>query len=93
VNQVDDKLVCSALREIDRLLKQGVLPVHNGHLADLSAEASVLDLLVGMRQGGLISGDLITYGDGDRTPHRLTNIRLTYAGLTKLNRANRMSTE
>jgi hypothetical protein len=90
MNPADDILICSALREIDRLLKQGVLPVHNGHLRDLTAEVSVIELLVHMRRGGLISGDLVTVGgDDSRTPHRLTNIRLTYSGLAMLNKANR----
>jgi hypothetical protein len=84
MSQVDDKLVDSALLEISRLLKQGVVPVDNEQLQRLTNDVDVLDLLLFMRLGGLISGDLIKVGQGAGLPHKLTNIRLTYVGLRKL---------
>jgi hypothetical protein len=85
MSTVDEKLANSALKEIDRLLKLGMIPVNNGHLRGLNAEVDVLDLSLVLRHGGLISGDLITVGAHGGTPHKMTNIRLTYVGIKKLN--------
>jgi hypothetical protein len=80
---IDEKLAQSILREIDTHLSQGVLPVHNGHLQNLSQEEDVLDYLLLMKKEGLISGDVVTKGAGS-TPYRMTNIRLTYLGIRVL---------
>jgi hypothetical protein len=84
MSQVDEELVHGTLQEINRLLRQGMIPVHNGHLRSLISDVDVLDLLLSMRLRGLISGDLITVGQGEGVPHKLTNIRLTYVGLRQL---------
>jgi hypothetical protein len=85
MSNLDDTLVNSALKEIARLLKQGVMPVNNGHLCGLAQEVDVLDLLLLLRSGGLISGNLITVGTDAKTPYKMTNIRLTYVGIRKVN--------
>jgi hypothetical protein len=79
---LDQNLIQTILREIDTSLTQGVLPVHNGHLQHL-AEEDILDYLLHMKREGLISGDLVTKG-ANSTPHRMTNIRLTYVGIRAL---------
>ena len=80
---LDQKVLQSILVEIDSQLSHGVLPVHNGHLKDLSDETDVLDYLLLMKKQGLISGDLVTKGVNS-TPFRMTNIRLTYLGIRVL---------
>ncbi|HZM87923.1 MAG TPA: hypothetical protein VFF31_15480 [Blastocatellia bacterium] len=83
MDTLDQKLLQTILAEIDSHLSQGILPVHNGHLKDLSKEKDVLDCLLLMKKQGLISGDLVTKGT-DSTPYRMTNIRLTYLGIKVL---------
>lgn len=80
---LDQDVVQTILKDIDSRLSQGILPVHNGHLKDLFGEDEVLGYLLSMKNAGLISGDLITKGV-DSTPYRITNIRLTYAGIKAL---------
>lgn len=80
-----DEVRYGILREIDTLLKNGVLPVSNDHLKKLSSESDILEQLIAMKESGLISGDLIKIGSTG-TPHRMTNIRLTYQGIRKLRR-------
>jgi len=80
---LDQKLLQTILVRIDSHLSQGVLPVHNGHLKELSDERDVLEYLLLMKKEGLISGDLITKGVNS-TPFRMTNIRLTYLGIRVL---------
>lgn len=80
---LDQEVVQTILKDIDARLSQGVLPVHNGHLKHLFEEAEVLEYLLSMKHAGLISGDLITKGVNSR-PFRITNIRLTYAGIKAL---------
>jgi hypothetical protein len=80
---LDQKSIQTILAEINSHLSQGILPVHNGHLKDLSNETDVLDCLLLMKKQGLISGDLVTKGI-DSTPYRMTNIRLTYLGIKVL---------
>lgn len=82
MNTTDQDLIQAILREVDALLKKRVLPVHNDLLKHLR-EGNILDYLIIMKNQGLISGDLITIGINGR-PYRLTNIRLTYAGLKAL---------
>jgi hypothetical protein len=72
------------LREIDSLLKQGTLPVHNGHLNHLSSGEDILHHLISLKTEGLISGDIVTIGSDPVKPHRMTNIRLTYKGIKML---------
>lgn len=79
----DQELTHAILREIDMLLKKGVLPVSVDHLKHLYAQGDMLERLMAMKNQGLISGDLITIGTGS-TPHRMTNIRLTYVGIRAL---------
>ena len=81
---IDQELTKQTLQEIDTLLKQGVMPVHNGHLKNLNPEGGVLSYLIRLKAEGLISGDLITIGADRVKPHRMTNIRLTYIGIKKL---------
>jgi hypothetical protein len=57
--------------------------VHNGHLEHLCEEGKILEYLLSMKSGGLISGDLVTRG-ANSLPYRITNIRLTYAGIRAL---------
>ncbi|MEK6288941.1 MAG: hypothetical protein AABO57_24750 [Acidobacteriota bacterium] len=83
MSTLDQKLLQTILVKIDSNLSQGILPVHNGHLKDLSAEADVLEYLLFMKKEGLISGDLVTKGTNS-TPFRMTNIRLTYLGIRVL---------
>jgi hypothetical protein len=80
---LDQDVVQTILKDIDARLSQGILPVHNGHLQDLFEGDEVLGYLLSMKNAGLISGDLITKGV-DSTPYRITNIRLTYAGIKAL---------
>jgi hypothetical protein len=81
---MDEELSLRTLREIDSLLKQGTLPVHNGHLNHLSADQDMLHYLISLKNEGLISGDIVTIGSDLVKPHRMTNIRLTYRGIKKL---------
>jgi hypothetical protein len=80
---LDQETVQAILKDIETHLSQGVLPVHNGHFKHLFEEHEVLEYLLSMKQAGLISGDLITRGVDSR-PYRMTNIRLTYAGIKAL---------
>ncbi|MGA9769533.1 MAG: hypothetical protein WBV94_10865 [Blastocatellia bacterium] len=80
---IDRELIQAILQEIDTLLKSGVLPVSVDHLRHLSPEGNMLEYLMTMKSEGLISGDLITIGV-NTTPHRMTNIRLTYVGIRSL---------
>ncbi|HYL99405.1 MAG TPA: hypothetical protein VEZ90_10660 [Blastocatellia bacterium] len=86
MTDLEEKQVQSVLAEITRLSKEGVVPVTNEHLSRLAVLEDALNLLLLMRGEGLISGDLITSGQGGKTPHKLTNIRLTYMGLQKMRR-------
>ncbi len=83
MSTLDQKLLQTILVKIDSNLSQGILPVHNGHLKDLSGETDVLEYLLFMKKQGLISGDLVTKGTNS-TPFRMTNIRLTYLGIRVL---------
>jgi hypothetical protein len=78
----DQELIHSILREVDVLLKRGSLPVHNTNLEHLCG-GNILEYLIFMKKQGLISGNLITIG-ARSIPHRMTNIRLTYAGIRAL---------
>jgi hypothetical protein len=80
---LDQNLVHTILKDIESRLSQGILPVHNGHLKDLFDEGQILEYLLSMKHAGLISGDLITKGISGK-PYRMTNIRLTYAGIKAL---------
>lgn len=81
---MNQELILKTLREIDSLLKQGTLPVHNEHLNHLSAEEDMLLYLISLKNEGLISGDIVTIGSDRIKPHRMTNIRLTYKGIKML---------
>ena len=81
---MNQELNLRTLREIDSLLKQGKLPVHNGHLNHLSPEGDILQHLISLKTEGLISGDVVTIGADAVKPHRMTNIRLTYKGIRML---------
>lgn len=82
MNTADQNLIHSILQEVDTLLKQGVLPLDNYYLKHL-CEENILEHLLSMKHQGLISGDLISIGI-DSNPYKLTNIRLTYAGMRAL---------
>ncbi|HVG20177.1 MAG TPA: hypothetical protein VNI02_14095 [Blastocatellia bacterium] len=81
---MNQELSLKTLREIDSLLKQGTLPVHNEHLNHLSADEDMLHYLISLKNEGLISGDIVTIGSDRVKPHRMTNIRLTYKGIKML---------
>jgi hypothetical protein len=81
---MNQELRLRTLREIDSLLKQGTLPVHNGHLNHLNAEEDIIHQLILLKNEGLISGDIVTIGSDRVKPHRMTNIRLTYKGIRML---------
>lgn len=80
---ISEDLIHTILKEIDGLLKNGVLPVSTDHLKHLCQEGNILEYLIAMKKEGLISGDMITLSAGG-TPHRMTNIRLTYIGIRAL---------
>jgi hypothetical protein len=83
MNTLDEKLVREILLEIHTHLGRGVLPVHNGHLQRPSEDEDMLEYLILMKREGLISGDVVTKGVAS-IPYRMTNIRLTYAGIRAL---------
>ena len=83
MSTLDQKVFPTILLEIDGYLSRGILPVHNGHLKDVSEAGDVLEYLLFMKKEGLISGDLITKGINS-APFRMTNIRLTYLGIRVL---------
>ena len=80
---LNQELTRTVLREIDTLLKKEVLPVTNDYLEHLSQEVNILEYLLELKAEGLISGNLITMSLTG-SPHRMTNIRLTYAGIRTL---------
>ena len=80
---LDQKTTHSILKEINALLEQGILPIHNDHLLRLAEDGNILEWLISLKDQGLISGDLIRIGVDGR-PYRMTNIRLTYMGLRAL---------
>ena len=83
MNALDQQTLRTILQEISAHLNRGVLPVHNDHLKDVREEGDVLEYLLFLKKEGLISGDVVTKGTGS-TPYRMTNIRLTYAGIRVL---------
>ena len=83
MNTLDQKLVRNILLEIHAYLDRGVVPVHSGHLQPLSEDQDMLEYLILMKKEGLISGDMVTKGVAG-IPYRMTNIRLTLAGLRAL---------
>jgi hypothetical protein len=80
---IGQELAHIILQEIDTLLKNGVLPITTDHLKHLSHEGNIVEHLITMKKEGLISGDTITLS-AQGTPYRMTNIRLTYAGIRAL---------
>jgi hypothetical protein len=80
---INQELTLAILKEVDGLLKRAVVPVSNDRLDRLSQEGHILEHLLAMKTQGIISGDVITIGSGG-TPHRMTNIKLTYLGLRTL---------
>ncbi|MFL6215250.1 MAG: hypothetical protein ACJ74J_15305 [Blastocatellia bacterium] len=82
MSTLDQKAIHAILREIDTRLSQGLVPVHNEHLQHL-VEGDTVEYLLYLKRLGLISGDLVTRGL-DSTPHRMTNIRLTFIGIRTL---------
>jgi hypothetical protein len=80
---IDQKLVHSILREIDAKSKAGVAPVTSDLLSPLGQGSEVLEHLLAMKGGKVISGDLISEALTQR-PRRMTSIRLTYSGIRLL---------
>ena len=80
---LDRERVQAILQEIDTCRIDGVLPVRNDHLKHLCEEGEILEYLLLMRDERLIGGALVTKG-ASNTPHRMTNIRLTYLGMKAL---------
>lgn len=83
INGKNQELTRQLLQEIDMLLKSGTLPVSVDNLKHLRQQDDILEYLMILKSQGLISGDLITIG-ASGTPHRITNIRLTYLGIKAL---------
>ena len=81
IGMIDQELVIRALQEIGRLSDEGILPIDNENLKHLDQQESLLRHLVYMKEHGLISANLITVGRETVKPYRVTNIRLTIAGL------------
>ena len=81
IGMIDQELVSRTLQEIGRLSDEGVLPIDNGSLKHLDQQESLLHHLIYMKEQGLISANLITVGRDPVKPYRITNIRLTIAGL------------
>jgi hypothetical protein len=79
----DRELIQTILQEINLCRNEGVIPVDNDHLKHLCEEGEILEYLLLIRDEGLIGGDLVTRGV-NYTPHRMTNIRLTYLGIKLL---------
>lgn len=72
-------LTHTILQEIDTCVHEGILPVHDNLLKHLSETGEILEYLIFMKSEQLIGGALITKGI-NQTPHRMTNICLTYLG-------------
>lgn len=83
MSTLDTELIRTILKEINACLDRGILPVNNDHLKHLYQGGNILDYLIYMKNEGLISGNLILKGL-EKTPHRITNIRLTYLGIKML---------
>jgi hypothetical protein len=79
----DEQLKREILKEIGRLSKELSLPIHSENLNRLSDEVDMLQVLISMKDEGLIGGEVVRIGY-DRVAHRMTNIRLTYNGLKVL---------
>src|SRR5215471_3286264 len=79
-HMADEQLKREILKEIGRLSKELSLPIHSEHLGHLSDEVDMLQVLLLMKEEGLIGGEIVRIGH-DRVAHRMTNIRLTYSGL------------
>jgi len=78
-SRLDQELVHIILQKIDTCLHEGILPLHDDYLSHLSDKGEVLEYLLFMRDERLIGGALVTRGINN-TPHRMTNISLTYLG-------------
>ncbi|HXG67969.1 MAG TPA: hypothetical protein VNO70_22920 [Blastocatellia bacterium] len=76
-------LAQAILQEIDALLKKEALPVSNDHLEHLGEGGNVLAHLIALKREGLICGDLVSIS-ASGAPHRMTNIKLSYAGIRAL---------
>lgn len=83
MSTLDAGLIRTILQEINSCLSQGILPVHNDHLKHLCEKGDILEYLLFLKNEGLISGNLISKGV-EKIPHRITNIRLTYLGIRRL---------
>jgi hypothetical protein len=81
--RLDQTLVHTILQEIDACLHEGILPLHDDYLSHLSEKGQILEYLLFMREERLIGGALVTRGINN-TPHRMTNISLTYLGMKAL---------
>jgi hypothetical protein len=76
----EEKLKRQILQEIGKLSKEFALPINSEQLGHLNEEADMLAILLGMKDEGLIGGEVVRIGR-DCVAHRMTNIRLTYNGL------------
>jgi hypothetical protein len=83
MSTLDHELVYTILQKIDTCVHEGILPLHDDYLKDLSEKGEILEYLLFMREERLIGGALVTRGLNN-TPHRMTNISLTYLGLKAL---------
>ena len=80
---INQTLVHAILKDIDSKSKDGIAPITSDMLAHLSSASEVLDHLITMKAGRVISGDLISEAL-THTPRRMTSIRLTLAGMRML---------
>ena len=79
MSRLDKGLIYTILQEIDTCLHRGDLPLHDDYLKHLSEAGEILEYLLFMKNERLIGGALVTKGINN-TPHRMTNICLTYLG-------------
>jgi hypothetical protein len=77
------ELVHALLNEIDSKSKEGITPITSDMLDKFGKDFDVLEHLIAMKSGRIISGDIIRERRSG-TPRKMTSIRLTYAGLRVL---------
>ncbi|HEY6330830.1 MAG TPA: hypothetical protein VI756_15975 [Blastocatellia bacterium] len=80
---ITPELVHALLNEIDSKSKEGIAPITSDMLEQSGHGAEVLEYLIAMKTGRIISGDIIRERLSG-IPRKMTSIRLTYAGLRAL---------
>jgi len=80
---IDEDLVHTLLKEIDRMSRSGIVPITSNMLDQVGHGADVLSHLIAMKGGRIISGDVVAER-ATGTPRKITSIRLTYTGMRML---------